>query len=759
MIPAGITKTHIEEAIRSIIHDGIPPRRRGRGYCLATNGEHLPPKYTIALAHQVAKGELLRPDRFSGGPESNEFLRRLGFTITECDCGGSVHDGRVTPVPSPSVRRTRTIPSRRHSERCRACKIRVRQLLERIYGTCAPNHRFGWQAGLDPYAATSIGSVVRDVAGVLEAYRGYGIGTFVRSDVLAGCDYWVPDPGFIVEFDESQHFTSPRKRALSVYADTAPLGFSAERWTELCGHHDARDNHPRYRDEQRAWYDTLRDLVPSIMGLQPTVRLYARDRVWCSLDPVSREDRKRFSDVIHKGRVPFSRATVETRSPVARPESTLRAAMVFPQVAQRSSDGVPPSGAGAQQPEVPTADSFAGEAVDFVLFPEGYISAADPERTESLKKLASDLGAPLLVGAIDRSVDSTGRAWQVLLRFDPDGSRSWVYTKHSTADAIAFERPDWEPSSMLPTFELNGVTAGATICHDQYLGLLPRFLARRGARLWVNPSFDNVTDIKWSSILRLRAVENRFFGFCTLHCDVNRKRTHPFAFAPDGTELSARQAGSEVVRPLSECCEAGSIYVIDLDMAKVGEPLDWSKIPSAEKPKHARNGKLLKPIRVALSGGQPAVLGCSGWNTSDSDFWVETVHGPVYVGVLPSEQILDASACFQVLNHAKQVNCAPIIWNHWEQLPADAARLATLTMGRAIECCAPIVISDRDGIHELVELSNKNKIPARRVMESSGEAIVDLGYAWGLDNAFKMVIKHLPADMRGNALDRYRSLG
>ena len=58
-------------------------------------------------------------------------------------------------------------------------------------------------------------------------------------------------------------------------------------------------------------------------------------------------------------------------------------------------------------------------------------------------------------------------------------------------------------------------------------------------RLWVNPSFDNVTDIKWSSVLRLRAVENRFFALCTLHCDVNRRRTHPFAFSPDGTELSA----------------------------------------------------------------------------------------------------------------------------------------------------------------------------------------------------------------------------
>lgn len=109
-----------------------------------------------------------------------------------------------------------------------------------------------------------------------------------------------------------------------------------------------------------------------------------------------------------------------------------------------------------------------------------------------------DLGAPLLVGAIDRSVDSSGRAWQVLLRFDPDGSRSRVYAEHSTVEAVAFEQPDWESSAMLPTFESGGVTAGATICHDQYLGLLPRFLAKRGAHLWVNPSFDNVKEIKWS---------------------------------------------------------------------------------------------------------------------------------------------------------------------------------------------------------------------------------------------------------------------
>ena len=90
MIPAYITETHIAEAIRRIVHDGVPPRRRGRGYCLATNSVHLPPKYTISLAHQVAMGESLDPDRFSGGRESNGFLRRHGFEVVQCDCGGTV---------------------------------------------------------------------------------------------------------------------------------------------------------------------------------------------------------------------------------------------------------------------------------------------------------------------------------------------------------------------------------------------------------------------------------------------------------------------------------------------------------------------------------------------------------------------------------------------------------------------------------------------------------------------------------------------
>ena len=554
-IPQIITEVHIAEAIRRISCEGIPRQRRSRGYCLLADGKHLPPKYTIALAHEIATGKFLDSDQFSGGVESNLFLRSRNFHVIVCDCGGRY-----------DVSATSTIHS-----------------------------------GQEPQAGRPSG-------------------------------------------DGRKHFSGPMR---------------------------------------------------------------------------------------HRA------------SPSSRSASTLRVAMVFPKL-----NG---------QPTVPSVDSFAGEGADLVLFPEAYICSSDERRTGLLRKLAADLGAPLLVGAYG-TVDLDGRG-QVLLRFDPgDSPPTPVYVKHSSADALAFEMPGWNPRDMLPTFEVSGVSAGATICQDSYLGLLPRYLGKHGARIWINPSYNNVIDIKWSSILRLRAVENRFFALCTLHNDMRKRtHTHPFAFSPDGNELSARKACSTNTQPLSKCTEAGSIYIVDLDIASASKPLDWSNLPHATKPKRVRYGRAQKPVHVALRDGCPAVYGKSGWNTS-ADGPIDTDHARVYLGVVPNERILDAAACFSVLDRAKQEDCRPIIWNQWGSLPTMPEQLATLMMGRAIECCAPIVISDRAEIHELVELSNRNKIPARRIIESSGEAIVDVNYAWGLRSAFKMVTKHLPRN-KGTALDHYRSLG
>ena len=93
-IPAFITRQHISEAIRLIGRGIVPPKNRSRGYCLVEHRLHFPPKYTISRAHEVATGRRLPTGAFYGGHDSNEFLKRRGFRVNECTCGG--HRGDTT---------------------------------------------------------------------------------------------------------------------------------------------------------------------------------------------------------------------------------------------------------------------------------------------------------------------------------------------------------------------------------------------------------------------------------------------------------------------------------------------------------------------------------------------------------------------------------------------------------------------------------------------------------------------------------------
>ena len=179
-----------------------------------------------------------------------------------------------------------------HSAHCRVCKERVRELLTAIYGDCRANHQFSWPSYPQDYANTAIGNVLEQIRTALGDWRGHR--DFIKSAQLPPCDYYIPDPPFIVEFDENQHFSRARLVTLNNYPANAQIGFPISRWRELCREIDARDDEPFDRDERRAWYDTLRDLIPCVHGFEPTVRLYASDYQWCALDAASERDRQAF---------------------------------------------------------------------------------------------------------------------------------------------------------------------------------------------------------------------------------------------------------------------------------------------------------------------------------------------------------------------------------------------------------------------------------------------------------------------------------
>jgi hypothetical protein len=163
----------------------------------------------------------------------------------------------------------------------------VQELLSTLYGNCHVNHSFPWSARPEDYSGTVISGALERIRDALGALRGHR--DFIKSAQMPPCDYFIADPPFIVEFDESQHFSRPRWVALANYPEQIAVGFSIARWQALCREIDAADNTPFDRDERRAWYDTLRDLLPPVHGFKPTIRLYAAETRWCALGDSTRD--------------------------------------------------------------------------------------------------------------------------------------------------------------------------------------------------------------------------------------------------------------------------------------------------------------------------------------------------------------------------------------------------------------------------------------------------------------------------------------
>jgi hypothetical protein len=81
MIPENIKSEHILKAIEEAERSEIPRDRRSERYDLEYNKKLYPPKYVISLANKYANGNELDHSQFSGGDETNNFLKLLGFNI------------------------------------------------------------------------------------------------------------------------------------------------------------------------------------------------------------------------------------------------------------------------------------------------------------------------------------------------------------------------------------------------------------------------------------------------------------------------------------------------------------------------------------------------------------------------------------------------------------------------------------------------------------------------------------------------------
>ncbi len=287
MIPDNIDRSHVLKALKEIDSSGLPVGRESTKYVLVYEGREYPPKFVIALANRFANGFMLESSRFSGGRETNGFLGQLEFEIR------TITGEEVRP---PASVRTAKQAQPSHTERCPECKEAVADLLGALYGEVRVNHRFGVGTRPEDFQGIPHLNELARIFSDLQEFRGHR--DFVRVPTLPNVDYFVPDPGFVLEFDESQHFTAPRRLTLERYPHDLEFAYDRRKWIRLCEEIKARDPDPPYRDEQRAWYDTLRDFLPSLLGLRPTVRFHAGDRRWCDLDSARQGDRDFFKALL-----------------------------------------------------------------------------------------------------------------------------------------------------------------------------------------------------------------------------------------------------------------------------------------------------------------------------------------------------------------------------------------------------------------------------------------------------------------------------
>jgi hypothetical protein len=183
-----------------------------------------------------------------------------------------------------------------HNERCKKCKENIKNLLAATFDGVCLNWDIGLPAMLTDYSDTPIYADIAPIYQALQKYRGHN--EFVKTKKLPRVDFFVPDKKLIVEFDESQHFTQPREISLSLYPDNKNFGFSVETWQARCQTLKKQDNDPPYRDEQRAWYDTLRDFAPILWKSGKIIRLFSMDFVWCSFNPEDESDLQVFMKII-----------------------------------------------------------------------------------------------------------------------------------------------------------------------------------------------------------------------------------------------------------------------------------------------------------------------------------------------------------------------------------------------------------------------------------------------------------------------------
>jgi very-short-patch-repair endonuclease len=138
---------------------------------------------------------------------------------------------------------------------------------------------FDWMKPADNFEKTD---EFKEIIQNLQKYRNKS--EFIKN-FKPKCDYVIKKHHLIIEYDEKQHFTVPRKISLESYSTSIKTYYDKDCWIKSCEVINAKDNDPHYRDEQRALYDSIRDIQSFLNGYK-LLRIKECDYDWSNKNSI-----------------------------------------------------------------------------------------------------------------------------------------------------------------------------------------------------------------------------------------------------------------------------------------------------------------------------------------------------------------------------------------------------------------------------------------------------------------------------------------
>jgi len=193
--------------------------------------------------------------------ETVRFFSALGFSV---EYNGKVSDG-ICNHESDQKHTDRIHDTDAKEENSSSGKMQKHfliKLLKQRFGCVMTEAKFDWLKVPD---RVSKDGVLDEIYENLAAIR--GCKDFSTPCYQLACDFFIHSKNLIIEYDERQHFTEQRAESLAHYPLDLNLGFDKDKWCEACENIKATDNDPEYRDEQRAFYDSVRDILAARNGM------------------------------------------------------------------------------------------------------------------------------------------------------------------------------------------------------------------------------------------------------------------------------------------------------------------------------------------------------------------------------------------------------------------------------------------------------------------------------------------------------------